>query len=174
MDEENPNIPNITNKPPEVKLELKQPMAITVFGTLNIIIGGLSLLTSPCTMFGIAMSGETYGMAVGYRLFVLLTYVAGLSLYVWLLSLGIGLIMLKRWARSGSVKYAWIAILLWLVRTGIDFFALWAGWIHPSNEQMLAFIGRMCFSLIGFIYPVLLLFYMQKTKVKEAFVPIEE
>ncbi len=171
MSEGNPDKPDIQ---PDITEQLKEPIAITIFGILNIAIGGLTLLTSPCTIFGIAMSGEIYGMAIGYRLFVLLTYVAGLILYVWLLSLGMGLIMLKKWARRGSVIYGCVAILLWVLHTGIDFFALSAGWINPSQPQLLAFIVRMCFRLAGLIYPVLLVVFMQKAKVKEAFAPIEE
>jgi len=152
---------------------LKQPIAITIFGIFNIAIGGLRLFTSPCTIFGIAMSGENYGMTVGYTLFLLLTYLFGLSLYVWLLSLGMGLITLKRWARRGSVTYAWIAILWWVVRRGIDIFALSAGWVNPAQGDTPMFVGRMCFSSIGLIYPVLLLIFMQKEKVKRAFQGLE-
>ena len=152
---------------------LGQPIAVTLFGIFNIAIGGLSLLTSPCTIFGIAMSGEFYGMSVGYALFVLLTYIAGLSLYVWMLFLGEGLIMLRRWARSGSVKFAWTAIIWWIFRRGMDVIALSAGWINPPEGNRPVFIARMCISLFGLIYAVLLLIFMRSKKVKEAFAAVE-
>ena len=169
MDENKPEIPKI-EEPKTAGLE--QPMAITLFGVFNIAIGGLCLFTSPCTILGIAMSGETYGMGVGYTLFVLLTYLLGLILYFWQMSLGAGLIMLKKWARRGTVKYAWIAVLWWVFRRVIDVFALWAGWVSPAEGDTPVFIGRMCLSSMGFIYPVLLLIFMRTEKVKEAFAAV--
>ena len=152
---------------------LKQPIAITIFGIFNIAIGGLRLFTSPCTIFGIAMSGRGYGMTVGYTLFILLTHLLSLGLYLWLLSLGTGLIMLKKWARRGCVQYAWVAIVWWVVRRGMDIFALSAGWVNPAEGDTPFFIGRMCLSSIGVIYPVLLLIFMHTEKVKKAFRPLE-
>lgn len=166
MNEVKPEIPKIQQVE---TADLGQPIAVTIFGIFNIAIGGIRLFSSPCTIFGIVMSGESYGMTVGYTLFLLLTYLVGLSLYAWLLSLGAGLIMLKKWARRGSVQYACVAIVWWVIRRGIDIFALSAGWMNLAEGDTPFFIGRMCFSSIGFIYPVLLLIFMQTTKVKQAF-----
>lgn len=160
---------------PEAEAEVIEPglpIAINVFGMFNIAIGGLRLFTSPCTIFGIAMSGEAYGMTVGYTLFILLTYILTLGLYLWLLSLGTGLIMLKKWARRGCVYYAWIAIVWWIVRRGLDTYGLTAGWVNPAEGDTPAFILRMCLSSIGFIYPVLLLIFMKTEKVRKAFAEI--
>jgi len=149
------------------------PIAVTVFGMFNIAIGGLRLFTSPCTIFGIAMSGEAYGMTIGYTLFILLTYLLSLGLYFWLLSLGTGLIMLKKWARRGCVQYACVAIAWWVIRRGLDIYALTAWWVNPAEGDTPVYIARMFLSLIGFIYPVLLLYFMQTGKVKRAFAAIE-
>jgi hypothetical protein len=152
---------------------LEQPIAVTIFGMFNIAVGGLMLFTSPCTICGIALSGKQYGEAVGYTIFVLLTYLAGLGLYVWLLSLGAGLIMMKKWARRGSVQCASIAILWWIFLKSVDILALWAGWVNPAEVDRAVFISRMCLSSIGLIHPVLLLIFMKTKKVKEAFSAIE-
>jgi hypothetical protein len=160
-------------KKEEPAFSLGQPIAVTLFGIFNIAIGGLSLLTSPCTIFGIAVSAEAYGMSVGYALFILLTYIAGLSLYVWMLFLGEGLIMLRGWARGGCVKFAWTAIIWWVFRRGMDILALSAGWVNPPEGNKPVFIAKMCVSLFGLIYAVLLLVFIKSAKVKQSFAAAE-
>jgi len=43
------------------------------------------------------------------------------------------------------------------------------GWLNVPEAALPGYIGGMCCGLVGTIYPVLLLIFMQSAKVKQAF-----
>jgi hypothetical protein len=84
--------------------------------------------------------------------------------------LGIGLLNLKRWARSGSVIYSCIAIAWSIAGVALNIIAMSMQWITIPEEGLPGFIGGICGGLCGgLIYPILLLIFMQTQKVKNAF-----
>jgi hypothetical protein len=80
---------------------------------------------------------------------------------------------MKKWARRGSIIYAWISIglftfnlsytivmiLLGSIKLPVGSWSFWGVYIHAA--------------LIGLIYPILLLIFMQTVKIKQAFSAIE-
>jgi hypothetical protein len=150
--------------------QIEKPTSVTVFGVLNIIFGTLGLLCAPFGLVGVVAGGKTLNMIAPYKMFLLFTNIVSLGLSIWLLVLGIGLVTMKSWARSGSVIYACVAIAWTVVGAAMSILALSLGWISPPQGQMAGFIGGMCGGLIGgLVYPLLLLIFMQMENVKQAF-----
>lgn len=151
-----------------------KPTSVTVFGVLNIVFGGMGLLCTPFSaVVGLASMYKTMETTPAYMAWNIFAACIGFGLSIWLLILGIGLLMMKRWARRGSVVYS-IANIIWaILAVGINIAALSLGWLTVPESQLPGFIGGTCGGLCGgLIYPVLLLIFMQTDKVKQAFAAI--
>lgn len=152
----------------------ERPTVVTVFGILNIIFAVLGLLLSPVSILGIIKSGDSITNS-GYKMFLLLMNFIGFGFSIWLFVMGIGLLMLHNWARLGSIIYACVGILLTVIETGVNIFAMKLDWVIVPEAQRAEFIGSMCVGLVGgLVYPLLLLIFMQTTKIKQAFVQIAQ
>lgn len=150
--------------------KIEKPISVTVFGVLNIVFGGFGLLFSSLATFGLVTAGDTSKMASTYKIFLLFMNVVGFGFSVWLLTLGIGLLMFREWARSGSVIYGWLGIILSVTETAVNFFAFVMNWVAVSEGERAEYIVGLCIGLVGgLIYPVLLLIFMQTAGVKQAF-----
>jgi hypothetical protein len=145
-------------------------MSVTVFGVLNIVFGCIGLLCIPIALFVLAAAGEKMGVSLPFKTWF---RVIGIGFSIWLLILGIGLLKMSRWARRGSVIYAWVRIIWMLIVVGSNFVAL-SGWMAVSGGTKPGFLGAVCGGILGLIYPILLLIFMQTNKVKQAFHPYGE
>ena len=145
-----------------------KPAAVTVFGVLNCVFGGMGVLCTPISI-GLILIGRTMEIVWGYKIYLFISSVIGIGFSAWLLSLGIGLLKLKGWARRGSIIYSIIAIVWGIAGAGLNLVALSLGWITIPQGQFPAMVGGMCGGIGGLIYPVLLLIFMQTEKVKKAF-----
>lgn len=158
--------------PPQI---VDKPTSVTVFGILNCVFGGLALVCTPCSLFGIVMSdklapGRTMEMTPAYKSFLLVSSILGIGFAAWLLALGIGLLTMKTWARRGSVIYSCIAIVWAIGGVALNIIALTLHWITVPQEGLPGFVGGICGGMCGgLIYPILLLIFMQTEKVKRAF-----
>jgi hypothetical protein len=193
MSDENPyEFKKEINSPPTTPFEGRQgqepvilppvvidkPTSVTVFGVLNCVFGGLGILCTPISIVGIMMPNPQMEIAPPYKIFLLVSSVAGICFAGWLLSLGIGLLKFKGWARRGSVIYACIAIVWCIFGLILSVVAMSQGWMTaPEGAAKAGIIGGMvggiCGGILGMIYPVLLLIFMLTSKVKEAFMAIE-
>jgi hypothetical protein len=160
--------------PPQI---IEKPTSITVFGVLNCVFGGLALVCTPCSLFGIVLSdklapGRTMEMTTGYKSVLVVSSILGIAFAAWLLALGIGLLTMKTWARRGSVIYSCIAIAWSIASVALNIIAMSMQWITIPEGGLPGFIGGMCGGMVSVIYPILLLIFMQSAKVKQAFYPI--
>jgi hypothetical protein len=163
---------NQSQAPPQI---IDKPASVTVFGILNIVFGVLGLMCSPFVILGLVAAGEKTEMASAYKTFLLFMNVAGFGFSALLLVLGIGLLMMKKWARRGSVIYACLAILISIIEMVTNVFALQLNWITIPEGGLPGYLGGVCGGLCGgLIYPILLLIFMQTAKVKRAFHAREE
>jgi uncharacterized Tic20 family protein len=123
------------------------------------------------------MPNQAMEIAPAYKIFLLVSSLAGICFSAWLLALGIGLLKFKGWARRGSIIYACIAIVWGIVGLILILLAMSMGWMTAPEGQMAGMIGGMlggiCGGIIGMIYPVLLLIFMNSAKVKDAFRMVE-
>jgi hypothetical protein len=159
-------VPNQTQVPVQT---VEKPTAVMVFGILNIVFGGIGVLCMPFNLFWLVLPNRMIVMVPAYRVVLLVSSIVGIGFSAWLLTLGIGLLKIRSWARRGSVIYACIVIVWCIAGFGINILALYLGWMSSPQGQLPAFIGGMCGGLIGLIYPILLLIFMQTAKVKQAF-----
>ena len=130
-----------------------KPTSVTVFGVLSCIFGGLGILFA-LVVFGGMVINE-FVEKVNDENKMKTFFVASLWLFmsVWQVTTGIGLLAFVKWARKWSIYYAFVDFAWTLVVLGAA--------RGPS------------FNLIGFIYPALLLIFMNTDKVKQAFAMIE-
>jgi hypothetical protein len=179
---QNQNVSPLQGQGPQIlpPIVVEKPTSVTVFGVLNCVFGGLGIICTPISLIGLFIGdllpmaqANRMEIAPGYKVFLVISAIAGVCFAAWLLSLGIGLLKMKSWARRGSVIYACIAIVWGIAGIIITVLATLLGWMGPAESETPAMIGGMvggaCGGMLGLIYPVLLLIFMQSRKVKEAF-----
>jgi hypothetical protein len=154
--------------PPQV---IEKPTSVTVFGLLNIVFGGLGLICTSSLIIGLPFFADKLSQTE-ITVVDKISFIVGIGLSIWELTLGIGLLKLKRWARRGTVIYASCDIIWVLLGIGMSIFYLSTGRMNLSDNNMPGYniyIGQSCGMIIPLIYPILLLIFMQTNKVKEVF-----
>ena len=152
---------------------IERPASVTVFGVLNCVFGGLGLLCAPCGKAGwLAAMYETMEATKEYLILNIAGGVISLGFSACLLTMGIGLLMMKNWARKGTVIYSIANIICAFLLVGMNIAALALHWITMPPQAIAGYIGSMCGGVVGLIYPVLLLIFMNTAKVKRAFAAI--
>jgi hypothetical protein len=187
----NPQMFALEPEPPCSKLALstqpnglpmpQRPISVTVFGILNI---GYALYK----FFGLLMMIVIMRMNLpgisalaamrsdpAYQAWIHFSVVAGIVLGVVLIASGIGLLFLQNWARIVAVIYSVLDIIV--VVAG----ALFSPRVMPQAVmsqahgaqaavfELSAKIGMVIGVGIGLVYPVLLLIFMTRPKIIEAF-----
>jgi hypothetical protein len=153
---------------------INRPMAVWVFGILNIILGVLGVVFSADVILQITKVGIIPGVTPGYLKFLLVANTIGFVASIFLAGVGAGLLKIKKWARAGAIFYGWFGIIFFIVEMSVNFIALAFGWFKIPPDGMLDFITGMVISTLGgLVYPVLLLIFMKTDKVKQAFARIE-
>lgn len=146
----------------------QRPTSVTVFGILNIVFGTMGLMCMPVGLIAMFAMPQVAHQAAMPRAWLLLSSAIGLASTILLIIVGIGLLYLKAWARKGSVFYGWFAIIWGIIGTGLNIWFMTSR-IQGSAEMVLpSMIGGACGGLIGLIYPVLLIIFMQRPNVKQA------
>jgi predicted RNA-binding Zn-ribbon protein involved in translation (DUF1610 family) len=146
----------------------QRPTAVTVFGILGIVFGGLGLACTPVGLIATFAAPTTLHASSGYMAWLVVSSLIGLAAAGWLLAVGIGLLGLKRWARSGAVAYGWFALIFGVLNTIVSVALLVSGAVSPPAEAMAGYIGGTCGGLLGLIFPILLLVFMTRPHVIEA------
>lgn len=152
-----------------------RPTSVTAFGILNIIFGGLGLLCTPVALLPFFLPAKMQAgaeMGPGMKAYLLVSIVIGFFANILLVSTGIGLLNLKRWARQWSCYYGWFAIVMGVVGITITIL-MSASNLQGATEERMAgeiggLIGGMCGGIIGLIYPIFLIVYMRRPNVIEA------
>ena len=168
---------------------MNRPTTVTVFGVLNIVFGVIGI-------FGSAASAAMYFLPhadannpvlkimhdnAAYAAFMKVSVVLGLVVSVVLLAAGIGLLMLKPWARGLSLAYAIYAIVAGLIGIGLNFVYLVGPLLeqarHAQGPEAAGAVGGVIGGTVGgcfgFIYPILLLIFLTRPKVVAAFRPVD-
>lgn len=146
----------------------QRPTAVTVFGILNIVFGTLGLLCMPVGLIAMFAMPQVAHQAATPRAWLLLSSAIGLACTIFLIVIGTGLLYLKAWARKGSLVYGWFAIIWGIIGACINVGFMVSRVGGNAETVVPSMIGGVCGGLIGLIYPVLLVIFMQRPNVKEA------
>jgi hypothetical protein len=152
---------------------IEKPISVTVFGVLNIALGCYQLIQFYLMFFKMVPTYKGLVTIEGLP-YLLLVSIISVGLPVWLIILGIGLLKMKTWARNGSCMYARIRIIVTVITMGLSVASLIINMSAFPMAKLLPVILVMLLGLIEtFIYPLLILIFMQSAKVKQAFAVIE-
>lgn len=151
-----------------------RPTCVTVFGILNIVFGAMALLCSPFGLITMKMPGmEAFGGT--FKTWLIVSTVVGMIAAGFQVALGIGLLKLKPWARAGNVIYGSFAILWGLAGIAVTMTIMIPAMQKSMGADQAGAVGGMVGGMIGgvagLIYPVLLLIFMNRQDVKDAFAP---
>jgi hypothetical protein len=163
----------------------ERPMSVTIFGILNIgfaAFGLLSLLLSTVFLSQMNTGANPVLKAMNdnpaYVTWTKISVPVGGIASVVLLAAGIGLLMLKNWARVVSIGYSIYAIVGGIIG-GIVMFNVFESMLHQGagGSPSVMIIGAMVGSLIGIVfalvYPILLIIFMTRPKIIAAFGPAQ-
>ena len=146
-----------------------RPTSVTVFGILAILFAALGLLCSPFNLVGLNDPNNPLVNIAGFKVFAIISAINGMICAVALLAIGIGLLNLKRWARSGSVIYSVYVIIVGLIGI-VAMLVILAPQIGATTDQIMkaglvgGIIGGTVGGVIGLVFPILLLIFMRKPK----------
>jgi hypothetical protein len=149
------------------------PVVVKVFGLLHIIFGSFGLVAAPFGFLNRSTSAGLFsqlGVSPIYLTWFEISLVLGPILSLILIVLGIGLLRRQSWARSGSILYSVISIILTILSTAITLvgFAGVGGETPDFAAVIWIRIGAIIGGVIGLIYPILTIIFMTKPNVKAA------
>jgi len=162
----------------------QRPASINIFGILNIVfavMGIIGLLGGAALLFAAPDLNNPMIKIMrenpGYATWLKISFLLGIPSCAVLAASGIGLLLLKPWARILSVIYAVYAIVLGLIGTVLNVIFLVLPMLHQAQGQngpeaagaIGGAIGGSVGGCIGLIYPVLLLIFMTRPKLVDAF-----
>lgn len=148
---------------------MSKPVAVKVFGILNIVFGTLGLVTSPLNLINVNRSLDLLGAEGFYRSWAYLSIAITPILSLVLLILGIGLLRYREWGRRGTVIYAWVVIVLGILSLLITVGSLATQLGGEPNPVIIGgIIGGVIGGIIGLIYPILSLVFLTRPSAKDA------
>lgn len=166
-------------------------MSTLIFGILNIAFGLYGLVVAPLLMLAGSKIQSAAAKSNANSPFLAMqtdpNFIAmtkyktelGLVMGAALVTFGIGLLLLKNWARLGSIIYAFIDIVVVLVMVMVSWpittkMIAQMPNVSPGMAQSFAMIGLVFQLIFGMAYPVLLLIFMTRDNVIEACQPEQE
>jgi hypothetical protein len=162
-------------------------MSVSVFGMLNIIFGAFGvlaiLLSAPMFFSGGADPKNTtiqvMHQSTTYAAWMVISAVVGALATAALLGAGIAMLQMRPWSRKVSIAYAIYSLVMTPIGAVMQFLFVLPVLIEHAHQQpgpaasaaVNGAIGNMFGSLVGLIYPVLLLIFMTRRNVVAAFEP---
>ena len=162
----------------------RRPTSVLVFGILNIAFAGLGIIGIIASAFILFPSNPSSNPAVqiihdnpGYAAFLKLSIPLGVLSSAVLLAAGIGLILVKSWARITSILYGVWAILWGFVGLVANFIFVTRPMLEQFSQRqgpeaagaIGGAIGGSIGGCMGLIYPILLIIFMMRPHVVAAF-----
>ncbi len=162
-------LPALVTQAPSVPPIQVRPTSVTVFGIINIIWGAMGLLSAPLGVIMMFFRPRTMTLSEGVKVWLMFSSVIGLVCSVLLIILGIGLLKLKPWARVWTFGYGLFTIAWGIMGMVLSIIFISSGGYGFSPNVMPGVIGGFCGGIVGLIYPVLLVIFMRRENVIQAF-----
>jgi hypothetical protein len=159
----------------------QRPISVTVFGILNI---GYALWKFVGLLLaGVAMRLNIPGNSAlatlrsdpVYRAWSHFSMVIGVVFGIVLIASGIGLLLLQKWARIVAIVYSVLEMIVVLASAVFSqrlMTQAMTSQIQGASAGVIAVVAQVSFALgilLGLAYPVLLLIFMTRPKIVEAF-----
>ncbi len=162
---------------------MQRPGAVTAFGILNIVFGGLGVLCTPMSLLFLWFqrardlpiqrvmdaSAGLFAYWVAMAAFSMLSALA-------LIAAGIGLLQLRPWARVLSIVYGIFSIVVGIVGMMVNAVFVFGPMITRARtggpEAAASLVGLTAGTIggiIGMVYPILLLVFMTRPRIRDAF-----
>ncbi|MCP3999284.1 MAG: hypothetical protein GY722_30090 [bacterium] len=164
---------------------MKRPGSATVFGVINILFGGISLLGALSFWRMMHLDGfddiPTFAAmetSATYSTWLSLTSILNVIALVVLIASGIGLLKMRRWARVAAVGYGLYSIFMVLASSVMGWFFVYSPMLdemrtiqEPAREGVLmsSLFGALFGGCFGLIYAVVLLYFMTRPSLVAAF-----
>ena len=161
---------------------MQRPKSATVFGILNIAFAVMGVLGLIFTIIALRFAHSNPSMRLIQQSPVLaawtkFTLPLGFVNSIVLAIAGIGLLLMKNWARILSIIYAIYSLVFGIVGLFLMFFFMILPLIEQAQQKsgpesvaaVFGAFGGMIGAVIGLAYPVLLLIFMLRPKLVEAF-----
>jgi hypothetical protein len=163
---------------------MQRPVSVTVFGILNIGFAAFGVFGIFATLALFSMEGGTANPVIrimrenaAYAGWLKITIPLGVLACLALLACGIGLLMMKSWARKLAIVYSIYAIVFGLIGVVVNFMFLFRPLMQEAAQRqgpeaagaIGGAIGGTLGGCIGMIYPILLLIFMTRPKIVAAF-----
>ncbi len=160
---------------------MQRPTSVTVFGVLNLVfsVWGLGALAFAAfflltDLFPTPEGLQPTGLASAYQVF---SFVWGFGGSVVLAVCGVGLLLMRPWARVLAIAYAVFTIVMTIVNTTATYFLITRPMIEHFRDEgvpeMAGAVGGVFGGMIGgcfaLIYPILLWYFMSRPRVVSAF-----
>jgi len=156
-----------------------RPTSVTVFAVLNFLFGGFGVLGSVVSIVFLSVGaalippGDPTWDAIRndsfYSVYFLVSLVLGVLAAGVLIACGFGFLKLREWARKLAIGYCIYAFASIALALAINWFVIWAPVVDQGGPQAAGAIGGLFGSCLGVIYPGLMLYFMMRPNVKEAF-----
>ncbi len=161
--------PLVTGEPDRLEYHPEmRPTSVTVLGILNIVFGGLGILCTPGSLIAGFVIPNAMNTTPVAKAWLLIGSFVGFLCSFLLLIVGIGLLNMKRWARIWTLGYGWFAIVWAIIGIFVNIALAMSGELGSTPEAIGGAIGGFCGSIIGLVYPILLIIFMSKLNVKNA------
>jgi hypothetical protein len=181
---------NSTPPPPveyAVHSDSPRPTAVTVLAIIGLVLGGLLVLCKPLGAAVQLLMPMPQPNAVmnlmrndpAIRGFTIGSTITGTLLSLLLLMSSIGSLGLRQWARTGMLAYAFLAVVMSLVNQAVGVFVIGpeveraiqqSGMPTPPGMKMMGgWVGVAVGLALGLWYPLLIIVYYTRPRVKEAF-----
>src|SRR3954469_5187230 len=121
---------------------MQRPTSVTVFGVLNLVFGvfGVFGLIASAAIFALPLSANNPVVKIvhenpGYAAFLKLSIAVGVLALGALVAAGIGLLLLKAWARILSIIYAIYAMIAGLIGVVLNFVYVMRPLLQQASQQ---------------------------------------
>ncbi|UCG58317.1 MAG: DUF4339 domain-containing protein [Phycisphaerales bacterium] len=143
------------------------PVAVTVFGVLNIVFGGMSLFAMPFALM-VTFTRTDVHRGGAYFAWTVFSFLVGLVYIILMITLGIGLLKLRSWARKGTLAYGYFAIVWSIVGMIVNVSLVMSGARGGRADPAVQMVGFVLGGLISLIYPICLIVFMRRPNVVNA------
>jgi hypothetical protein len=160
-------VPAVEAQPHPLRPARTTPVAVTVFGVLNIVFGCISLFAMPFALDStFAESDMQRGGA--YTAWTVFSFLIGLVYIILMITCGIGLLKLRSWARKVTLAYGYFAIAWGIVGMIVNVSLVISGARGGRADPEVQMVGFILGGLISLIYPICLIVFMRRPNVINA------